>query len=176
MTDDPPEARPTGEAAGQTVPAGFASRLIASRASVAGWVAFAVFCLAAVWIWVPRSNQTQALQTTGEMDVNVRLREHRATLAELISVTGDRPLFQMDRRPLAAPEAPEPPAEAVLVLVGILVDGTERLALVRRSTSPELFQIEVGGRLGPWQILEVDEGSISVRKDDGSTFSLRLDG
>lgn len=95
-------------------------------------------------------------------------------LEGLIAVTGDRPLFQADRRPVAAPEAPAPAAEAVLILVGILVDGEERLALVRRSTSEQLFQIEAGGRLGPWQIVSVDAASVSVRKDDGSTFSLRI--
>jgi hypothetical protein len=143
---------------------------------IVGQLIFAVFCLAAVLIWFPSQSSQVTVPAGGSQDLAARLAEHQAEIAALIPVTGDRPLFQADRRPLAAPEAPAPAPEAVLVLVGILGDGEERIALVRRSTSENLFQIEAGGRLGKWQVVTVGISSITVTEDGGSTFTLRLDG
>lgn len=155
---------------------GAGAALIARRGTLFGPVGFAVFCLASLWIWLPPASTNAPAPEDGPQDLSTRLASHRAEIAALIPITGDRPLFQADRRPLAAPEAPAPPPEAVLVLVGILGDGDERIALVRRSTSEDLFQIEAGGQLGQWQILSVDISSITVSEADGSTFTLRLDG
>ncbi|NJS37748.1 MAG: hypothetical protein HC783_00665 [Rhodobacteraceae bacterium] len=137
---------------------------------------FGLFCLASFWIWLPPASNSAPANEDGPQDLVTRMAAYEAEIAALIPVTGDRPLFQADRRPIAAPEAPAPPPEAVLVLVGILGDGDERIALVRRSTSEDLFQIEAGGQLGQWTILSVDISSISVSEADGSTFTLRLDG
>jgi hypothetical protein len=150
--------------------------LLVRRATLGGPVIFGTFCLASLWIWLPPGSDEAPTPEVGAQDLTTRLAEHRANIAGLIPVTGDRPLFQADRRPVAAPEAPSPPPEADLLLVGILGDGEERIALVRRSTSPDLFQIKSGGRLGKWEILTVDLSSITVLEDDGTTFTLRLDG
>jgi hypothetical protein len=155
---------------------GFGTAVLARRTTLAGPAILAVFCLASLWIWVPPMGGDAQVPETGPQDLTARLAEHRAEIAALIPVTGERPLFQADRRPVAAPEAPAPAPEATLLLVGILADGEARMALVRRSTSPELFRIEAGGRLGPWQILSVDITSITVGEADGSTFTLQLDG
>jgi hypothetical protein len=150
--------------------------VIARRGTLFGPVAFGVFCLASLWIWLPPASNNAPATEAGPQDLATRMAAYEAEIAALIPITGDRPLFQADRRPVAAPEAPAPPPEAVLVLVGILGDGDERIALVRRSTSEDLFQIEAGGQLGQWTIQSVDISSITVSEADGSTFTLRLDG
>lgn len=155
---------------------GTGAAVLTRRRSLIGPVVFAVFCLASLWIWLPSGGNDAPVADDGAQDLAARLAESQAEIAALIPITGDRPLFQADRRPVAAPEAPAPAPEATLVLVGILGDGDERIALVRRSTSEALFQIEAGGRLGQWQILSVDISSITVGEDDGSSFTLRLDG
>lgn len=150
--------------------------VLARRGSLAGPLVLAGFVLAAFWIWLPQDRGGVVAPEVATRDIASRLAESRAEMAALIPVTAERPLFQADRRPLAAPEAPAAPAEATLVLVGILGDGEERIALVRRSSSPELFQIEAGGVLGRWQILSVDISSITVQENDGTFYTLRLDG
>ncbi len=144
-----------------------------SRAG-AGPLAFAGFAFVSLWIWLPAGDAALP-QAEGEgRDLATRLAAQEETLAALIPITGERPLFDATRRPLAAPEAPAPPPEAVLVLVGILGDGDQRIALVRQSTSADLYQLEPGGQLGPWQVLSVDIGAITVSKDGGPEYTLRL--
>jgi hypothetical protein len=148
-------------------------------ATLAGPVILAGFGLAALWVLVPPARDYSPAPDAQPQDLASRLAEHRAEISALIPVTANRPLFQANRRPVAAPEAPAAPAapaETVLVLVGIIGNGDDRIALVRPSTSTELIRVEAGGRVGPWQILSVDISSVTVSKDDGSSFTLRLDG
>ena len=145
-------------------------------ATLAGPVFLAGFSLAALWVLVPPARDYSPAPDAQPQDLASRLAEHRAEISALIPVTTNRPLFQANRRPVAAPEAPAAPAETVLVLVGIIGNGDDRIALVRPSTSTELIRVEAGGRVGPWQILSIDISSVTVSKDDGSSFTLRLDG
>jgi hypothetical protein len=168
MSNQPTPAGKTQGGLGATAAAG--------RDWLVGGLALGLYLLAALWIWMPQENDNAPAPDVQPKDLAARLAEHQSRIADLIPVTAERPLFQADRRPVAAAEAPPPPADAVLMLVGILVDGEDRMALVRRSTSEELFPVEAGSRLGKWQIISVDISSITVSENDGTPFTLRLDG
>lgn len=168
MSDQPVSA--------EKVQNGLAATSAAGRDWIVGGLVLAVFLFAALWIWVPTASEDAPVLEVQPKDLAARLAEHQAEIAALIPVTVERPLFQADRRPVAAAEAPPPPADAVLMLVGILVDGEDRMALVRRSTSEELFPVEAGSRLGKWEIISVDINSITVSENDGTPVTLRLDG
>lgn len=153
-----------------------ATAMFARRAALAGPVIFGIFCLVAVAIWLPGGGGPAPAGSDGAQDLSARLLQGRQRIEALIPVTAARPLFDMSRRPVAAPDAPAPPPEAVLVLVGILGDGEERIALLRLSNSQELYQLEPGGRLGRWEILSIDQNVVSVQAEGEAPMPLRLGG
>jgi hypothetical protein len=159
-----------------TQPRAALAALLARREALAGPVIFGLFCLGAVAIWLPGGGDPVPQAGGGAQDLNARLAEGRERIAALIPAIAERPLFQADRRPLAAPEAPAPPPEAVLLLVGILGDGDERIALLRLSTGEDLYQVEPGGRLGRWQVLSIEGETVLVQPDGEDPVPLRLGG
>src|SRR6185437_9235561 len=62
----------------------------------------------------------------------------------------ERPIFSPTRKPVTptpkASEAPASPPDATLI--GVIIDGQNRLALVRTSTSPLEVSLGVGASLG----------------------------
>ena len=134
------------------------------------------FCAASLWIWIPRAAVVPSASTTPTVDLAARVQAMDEKLAGFIEVTSERPLFHATRRPepTATPEAPPaPPPEPTLALVGILGEGDARIALVRTSTSPQLYRLETNATLGPWEVLEITDRSVRVLKD-GNEQTLRI--
>lgn len=86
--------------------------------------------------------------------------DHRGLVAELLA----RPVFTPDRRP--APAGPVAAAPESLVLVGVVVSGRRRVALVRADGGRTL-RLAVGDRIGPLTVAEIAPDRIRVR--DGAT-------
>ena len=142
-----------------------------------GLAVLGVFGAAALWVWVPQAAAPTSVTTAPAVDLAARVQMMDERLSGFIAVTTERPLFDATRRPptAEAPEAPATPqAEPTLTLVGVLGDGNARLALVRTSTSPQLYRLETGARLDRWEVLEIGPSSIRVRKDDNAEEILRI--
>ena len=142
-----------------------------------GIVIFAAFCALAVWIWVPPSgSDTARPSATPASTMGSRVEEGIQTVADLIPVTTERPLFHASRRPVP-PDAPAPAPVApvqTISLVGILSEDDTQIALVRISGSTELYRVDAGGQLGPWKILMIGENFVQVSKDEGDPFLLTI--
>ncbi len=154
------------------------SAVSVGRAAIrhAGPLVFLVFCTVAAAVWMQGAAAPPATGSGTARSLEARLAEGRERLAALVPVTAERPLFQPGRRPEAAPEAPPPAPPPALMLVGIIGDGDQRLALVRMSDSEELFRLDPGGRIARWEILSIGEATIAVSEDGGAPFELRIDG
>lgn len=155
------------------------TRAGSSRAAgnLAGLLLFAGFCAVAVWIWQATPQVVPAAPGAPTAGLTIGVDDHAQRIAALIPITAERPLFHASRRPPQAPEpaAPPPPPEETIALVGILGDEAGRIALVRISSSTELFRVEAGGQLGPWEILAIGDKFVQVSKDEGAPFVLSID-
>lgn len=142
-----------------------------------GLIVLAAFAALAAWIWLPQAPVTAVPSTGPTRDVTARLTASQDRLADLIEVTTERPLFDATRRPVAAPEeaAPVAPPEPVLTLVGILGIEDEKVALVRISTSAQLYQLNKGDRLGAWDVLDITANSLTVSKNGEAAEQLVID-
>ncbi|MEJ8561261.1 hypothetical protein QTO30_08520 [Yoonia sp. GPGPB17] len=148
-----------------------------SQDRILGLAVAAVFCALIIWIWLPQTPAATPAASSPARDVTARLAASQERLADLIAVTSERPLFDATRRPVAAPEVAAPVAapEPVLTLVGILGIEDEKVALVRISTSAQLYQLNEGDTLGAWDVLDIAAYSITVRKDGDATQELFID-
>jgi len=135
-----------------------------------------VFLALSAWVWLPSSVPFTPSNSATPSDVTTRLSANQDRLAELIDITNNRPLFDATRQPQATPEQPPPaaPPEPVLSLVGILGLDDDRVALVRVSTSAQLYRLSEGTSLGPWQVLEITDRAISVSKNGGEPDRLTI--
>lgn len=141
-----------------------------------GLVVLGLYGLLAVWIWLPPSTPDLPPARPPALDIADGLTATESRLAELAEVTAERPLFQPTRRPLPTESAPVSVAapEATITLVGILGDSGSESALVRLSSSPELYLVQPGDQLAEWQILGVGPASIELSKSGSTPFILPL--
>ena len=79
-----------------------------------------------------------------------------------------RPLFAPSRRP--PPDAPAPLVDAVpeaapfeIELVGVVIAGDERLALVRQPGLPVLVRVETGAAIGGWTVEAIEPDHVLFR-------------
>jgi len=83
----------------------------------------------------------------------------------------ERPIFNPTRKPVTptpkAGEAPARPPDATLI--GVIIDGQNRLALVRTSASPLEVSVTVGASLGPWTVTTIEPDHISLRAGTNET-------
>jgi len=73
--------------------------------------------------------------------------------AEQFAETDARPMFRQDRK--GAPATIGDAAPPDIALVGIIADGTDRLALVKTGTSPLASAYRVGASISGWRIVEI---------------------
>lgn len=66
-----------------------------------------------------------------------------------------RPPFDPARRGVATDGGDASPAPPDVVLVGIIVSGGDRLALVKTSSSPLATAFRVGATISGWQVTEI---------------------
>ena len=130
---------------------------------------------AATAIWLPREETPLPASAAAE----TAAAPPRPDLGAMAETLAARPIFDVSRRPPAAPETEAPAAEAApretrLSLVGILEDGAARIALVRSSASAELHRLGVGDALADWTVVNVDRRYIAVARDGGAPELLAL--
>jgi len=136
-----------------------------------------LFCAMAAWIWVPSAPRQGSTVSTPARDISARLAANQEQMEALISVTTERPLFDATRQPQTAPAqaAPDVAPDPVLTLVGVLGVDEERVALVRVSTSAQLYRLAQGASLGPWRVIDIETNAIVVSKDGGPPDRLVID-
>lgn len=103
-------------------------------------------------------------------------------LASLLE-TIERPLFTKNRR------APAPPVQKVVVpkfikkpqkkeaeylLMGILKNGTQSVALLREKESGKYYRVEKGDILGNNRVTDVQVKSIRMEREDGTSAKIEL--
>jgi len=77
-----------------------------------------------------------------------------------------RMIFAPDRKPVtpaAIGAAAAPPPPPTISLVGIILDTSNRLALIRSAASPLEVTYGVGARIGGWELFEIDPDAIVLR-------------
>lgn len=93
-------------------------------------------------------------------------------------VINARPLFKPDRKPVPPPPTPgeavaAPPPPPTLSLVGVIIDGSRQLALLRVPQSPLAVSASVGDDVAGWRVTAVYPDHIVLRRDTAEmTFSL----
>jgi hypothetical protein len=103
----------------------------------------------------------------------------RAPSSESFSDINSRPLFDRARRPITPTEstAPlssdgsSPPAAS---LVGVIIDGGTRLAMVRTPASPLATSVSVGDTVEGWRVTKIDPDRI-VLHAGGNDEEIRLE-
>jgi hypothetical protein len=91
-----------------------------------------------------------------------------------LSVTRERPLFSVSRRPPAPPpappaniEAPPPtePAGPPFTLSGTLIGGTRDIAIVYDETTKSFVRLYVGDTAAGWILRAIDPRAVTLEKD-----------
>jgi hypothetical protein len=115
-------------------------------------------------------DQTAAVRPGPTIDPFADLK--RANFSEIVS----RPLFSPARRPpvpqqvsvrppkAVQPRQVEPPREPPLrfALVGVVINGEQRLALIRHAKMKETIKVAKGGDLKGWRVERIGQRSIEV--------------
>jgi hypothetical protein len=95
---------------------------------------------------------------------------------ETFSAIDERPLFNSLRKPVQSPEQTTavsgPPPAPSASLVGVIIDGKQRLALLRSPNSAFALSFGIGSTLDGWQISEIDPDRIKLRS---GTFDHEID-
>jgi len=85
--------------------------------------------------------------------------------ADTFARVNDRPIFSPTRKPVTPTpkvgQAPLTPPDASLI--GIIIDGQTRLALVRTASSPLEVSVTVGASLGQWTVTAIEPDHISLK-------------
>jgi hypothetical protein len=99
--------------------------------------------------------------------------------SESFAVVDARPLFDPARRPVAAyampigaSAAPQPPGG--IALIGVIIAGDTKLALLRTAASPLETSVPLGGSIGGWQVAAIDPTHVTLRSGTAD-FQLDLD-
>ncbi len=86
---------------------------------------------------------------------------------EAFAALDARPMFNPARKPIELPEdkpsaltALPPPTD--LALMGVIIGGDKRIALVRAGTSPVAESVIVGGQLSGWQVSAIEPDHITL--------------
>ncbi|MEI9988936.1 MAG: hypothetical protein WDM86_02755 [Rhizomicrobium sp.] len=74
-----------------------------------------------------------------------------------------RPLFNPARKPVQVPQtsavaATPPPTD--ISLIGVIIEGDRRLAMLHTPSSPLEIGVEVGGEINGWQIVAIEPDHI----------------
>src|SRR5271155_653513 len=93
-----------------------------------------------------------------------------------LSVTRERPLFSVSRRPPAPPPAPAPPAKIEappptesagppLTLSGTAIGGSRDVAVMYDETTKSFVRLHVGEAAGGWNLRAIDRRTVTFEKD-----------
>ena len=95
-----------------------------------------------------------------------------------LSVTRERPLFSVSRRPPAPPPPPAPAATAnieappptesggpPLTLSGTAIGGSRRIAVIYDETTKSFVRLHVGEAAAGWNLRAIDPRTVTLEKD-----------
>ncbi len=127
-------------------------------------------------IWMPLVDDDQVSLPVNAPAAPAARADISSQLAEGSEELLARPLFHITRRPpeVAAPVVPEAPPPVTLSLTGIVNDETDRIALMRLSSQPELLRGREGENIGDWTIEEITENTVTVANGDGDRMIMSL--
>jgi general secretion pathway protein N len=94
-----------------------------------------------------------------------------------LSVTRERPLFSVSRRPPAPPPAPTPPAHIEappptesggppFTLSGTAIGGSRDVAVMYDETTKSFVRLHVGEAAAGWNLRAIDRRTVTLEKDD----------
>ncbi|MDE2182806.1 MAG: hypothetical protein KGJ78_07275 [Alphaproteobacteria bacterium] len=93
-----------------------------------------------------------------------------------VAMAQARPLFDPGRQPLGAlPEGPVPPSLANVTLVGVMMGGRSRIALLRTGSDTAAASLPLGGAVGSWRIVSIELDRVGLQ-DGGEHYELMLPG
>lgn len=92
----------------------------------------------------------------------------------------ERPVFNPLRQPIAQTPLPGDTASATappvnVALIGIIVDGQNRLALIKMPGAAFASSVAVGGDIGGWQVSQITPDGI-VLHSGASDYTIKLNG
>jgi len=132
---------------------------------------------AAVSVMIPSPLSYMSLSSGNAPDVkvpNIPKARDPGALTKYASIA-ERPLFNSDRKPDPLPPPPAPPAPPKpqivlgdlnqLKLVGVILSGDNRIALVRRASAGTLT-LRVGDTLDGWKIEKIDAQGVGLSGGD----------
>lgn len=73
-----------------------------------------------------------------------------------------RPIFSPNRKPVEEARATAPPPLASLVLIGVILDKTDRIAVLRTQASPIAVNARLGQRVEGWTITGIESDRIKM--------------
>ncbi len=127
-------------------------------------------------IWMPLNQDGSALTRTPEQTTPADNGPDTATLLaqgaqELVA----RPLFHTTRRPPIVEAVPQAvPVNVTLILTGIVNSDDIQIALMRLSNQPKLLRLQVGDRIGKWEVEDITETSVKVVGPSGVSEVISL--
>lgn len=81
----------------------------------------------------------------------------------------ERPLFLRSRRPLppeleARPQTPTATSRAAFILSGVVLTGTQRMALIQTQSSPKIARVEEGQEYEGWTVEAIHPNRVVMRR------------
>lgn len=126
-------------------------------------------------MWMPLGQSPRASDLPPETTTADTGPDPRAVIAEGAQQLLARPLFHMTRRPPEVATVAEPaPVVVTLSLTGIVENDNVQVALMRLSNQQELFRVNVGEKIGNWEIEEITATSVTVITADGKREVINL--
>ncbi|MEM6888118.1 MAG: hypothetical protein AAF636_08265 [Pseudomonadota bacterium] len=137
----------------------------------AGYSVLACSGVLALAIWFPQGHTAPETASVVETSLEQRVFQKEARLGALTNTIAARPVFHASRRPVAAPEA-APTPKAVLSLVGVIGNEDESIALMKVSTSSEVYRLKKGGSIGPWSVVSIASDRVYISEANGEPFQI----
>jgi len=145
--------------------------------------------LTAVLFWQQRDVPGRPLAVqpaAGPLPVAAPAQPAPRALAELTDTVA-RPLFEAGRRPAPEPAPAGQPdgsgdggeseaaQEKLPVLTGVVIDGGDRMALMRVRGEEAVYRVRAGERVGQWRVHEISpHGAVLARGERREEVALRI--
>jgi hypothetical protein len=128
---------------------------------------------AAIWPWIPGSRSTTAAATEPPAAEAKDAAAFKLPPFETFTAAVERPLFSPSRRPGPAGPAPVPVAQAPYRLIGIVVAGAHRRALIGQAAAPPI-EVGEGDSFEGRTVKRIDQNRIVFADAKGNESVLTL--
>lgn len=126
-------------------------------------------------IWMPLGQSPDASDLVPEQAAAPAGPDPQTVIAEGAETLLARPLFHMTRRPPAEATVPTPmPVTVTISLTGIVESDDIQVALMRLSNQAELFRVQIGEKVGNWEIENITQTSVTVITPEGKREVISL--